>query len=203
MSVNMDTIDMQSDEVDYSDFTHEQVHATHVFDGSNNFAKFSVDPLEEKGGLRPNQVAELVAFYAIVSLGPESGANDSPEARGVFGFDMDESNSLPDAATGEGTVKGLGGSTADANARIDSNSDAGVIWQFGTHGDDMTREITYRADDYTGRGPVVDPDDSFDIVSTGINNSASTIDLQYYVQLVWDIYEVDDARSEFALPGGD
>jgi len=209
MSVNMDTLDDREDEVDYSDFTHEVWGISQQQNSnasSSGVVKHSIEPLAESGGLRPNQVAELVAVRVSVAGVVEegdSGVDDAIEVRGVVGFDLDNQN--------DPTRGNSGGNPTGETEIIQDSGDFGTVNNYtveepgivtpfrATGGNVESIEKHFRTAGMTGRGPVVDPNDEWTVIMTTVN-LVGALDAQMYVHAYWDIYEVDDARSEFALP---
>lgn len=227
MSVNMD---MDADEVDYSDFEYQffngSVFTEGASDDSNNnvtgFHEFS--PLSPIGGLDNNEVAELVYLETQVSLEFEQEAGDqnvgsATETRGVIGANLPTSGieGLLNPG-GQPTNSGViaGGSPnfddADGETRVDNR----VFQQFRADGapafDDQTNgpgggadapNVVYEKNfrELTGRGPVLDQTDDMTIIDRLV--TADTVIQErsnIRLHMVWDVAEVDEAGREFSIP---
>lgn len=206
MSVNMDT-DHGTGEVDYSDFTHEQFYCqADIKDATTTQdLKFEFEPLADMGGLRPNQMAEIVALHVVVSLNGDdsnTAADSDAEIRGVVGVNLEEQDDITTEGNGEeGDVTLLSGDLANTRESVRTQTEAGVLIVFANGGAGQQEyKRAYRDSDLTGRGPVVDANDDFTVISSTINADSGNIDATVHGQVIYDIQEVDDARSEFALP---
>lgn len=207
MSISTDT--MTEDVVDFSDFSHQvfTAEAQSTNAGSTGNYLFDFEALAGQGGLRPNQVAELVGFTFTVSRANEpEGGNDgsTAELRGVFGINLSPEDDITDLANGidgETTViDDDGGNGQRGVITIDSPS---LLMPFSGGGSGSTiYERLYRSDSLTGRGPVVDSDDEISVLFSNIN-AGGDVDYMITGKLLWDLYEVDDARSQFAVPMSD
>lgn len=209
MSVNMDTVEMGDDEVDYSDFVYQQLtqNLTQTTANENGTARTDFEPLYDQGGLQPNQVAELVAFRLTASLSGEDDVQAS-EIRGSFGVEVEPQTDVTrreqdsDDGPGAETTIVRGNITGTAQGLQQTEPNVFALYNVRSPNTEVIEQY-YRDERITNRGPVLDPDDELTLFTAFPSNDSANADAEIYVELIWDIYEVDDARSAFALPHGD
>lgn len=226
MSINMD---MADESTDYSDFRYQQIAAEISFAGAetaendNDKGQISFSPLQARAGLDVNEVAELVGYRIQIGMEFEEETSSaqtlytSSEIRGVFGANLDSSGSqFPQEAVApkdteviraEGTADPIleGGTLSDDNifemfrATGSPGFDDGAGAGGGGYATTTTYDRSYR--DLTGRGPVLDSNDSLD-VNMALNRSNSNVQERgiFRAHLIWDVAEVDDAGRAFSVP---
>lgn len=215
--------------IDYADYSHESIRFRASNNGSGNAANsqtaHEVEPLAGRGGLDVNEVAELVALDYYVDTAADQYAdldtsNTLPGAlqtRGVIGVNLNSKREFVEDATRT--------PTGDVTELLDSQSVVANNWvqtepaildhwslsHYPAFGDGSTgvggaggstiysQRMNFR--DWLGAGPVLDPNDSF---SALIQNVKDQVDLTHEVtvncRLVWDVAQIDDARTKFGIP---
>jgi hypothetical protein len=218
-----------SGETDYSDFEYEQIQFGHGIepDGSDSNLAYEdhidFDPLGQAGGLDNNEVAEIVYHELHVSLEFEDAdvnqsiATDG-EVRGVFGANLPPNLTLDsDIGTQQfrddtSPVEIRGGTVAQN--LVDVTNDNRIFQIFNARGGPSANssggrsnptenvekyEKNWRA--LTGRGPVLDANDSLSINAfMTVGNCVTPTFSDVRGHIVYDIATVDDATREFAVP---
>lgn len=202
MSMSMDELEARNPgPVDYSDFEYDHYTMGASQNGdSTGTVLYQFEPLAEQGGLRPNQLAELVYLEVVPSgVAAESGGGDltTVEVRGYAGIDLNGPGRVI-SEDGEGVKTETSGTVDNFQAGSANRPNILVPIRFTTDQNHPIQRRDYR--ELTGRGPVVDPEDSFDVNLTFINSTTTSTDFQIKVHAIWDVVETDDARSEFAVP---
>lgn len=231
---HLDTGNQETDGVDYSSFEYQHVLFQHDQNrasagGSNSGLTQTVsgiEPLEDRGGLDTNEVAELVAIMdpQVVVGGDnfEDETNNEVGAidfRGAFGVDLDAETDQVFDSPFENDATELneedGGTVRSSFANY--KTDPALLHSFnvtastgyrdsasGTGGGGNDHTVTFDHKPYrqlTGRGPVVDSSDDMTLVSTVIKNNVSYVaECSYRASLVWDIASVDEAGRRFGIP---
>jgi len=233
MSINMDSTPNR--DVDYSSYEYQhvdfQTRLTGSDDSASSVASISVEPLEDRGGLDTNEVAELVSMYRWVHIELDGYGDNAPvnngmiETRGSFGVDLDAETDLigtDNLTQGETNILSTDDLTdeADATATANGSTNPAILdhWNVSAHagwedevnnvaaGASMNRsERTVHLRKDLGAGPVLDSSDNIGPVIKLIKNNTELADVQvhYGVTMVWDIATVDDAGSRFGIPQND
>lgn len=216
---------------DYSSFEYQQISTQLFLEAQDfsetnpgSFVNHTIEPLSDIGGLANNEVAEIVAIETYAGLEFEDESADqnvgsSAELRGVSGIN------LPNAP---GVVVGPGGQTVEGQAEVyqgdedlakplnRSISEDRVLQIFRSHGglpfDDQTNgpggsgsidsfHNTKNFRQLTGRGPVLDQNDDFNVNMT-VNASDTLIEVGGTVRthIIWDVAETSDAGRAFSVP---
>lgn len=202
MSVQMNP--ESSDEVDYSDFEYDQFLLTTSQDEDGNgtiVADF--EPLSQQGGLRPNQVAEIVYIELNVAgtAAEADGGGDSLdtiEQRGTFGINLSEDS---DVTSGSGGLEGEGevvnGELVNNNVRQHTKPEVLIPYRVVSQ-NGAIHERDFR--NLTGRGPVIDANDDLTAVHTSVSETAESTDFALQIHVVYDLFEIDDSRTAFSVP---
>lgn len=204
-------MDMQFDgtteEVDFTSWEREQYQFAQEIDGGNNsglrIGYASVDPLEFRGGLDQNEVAELVALHNIhVVVAPDDyqtiSGDEEPgtiDFTATVGMNLDSQadiiqpadNSLSNYVPGTVVADEEGGSAGSTQARVKSKSE--VLEHFsvttptafndtanGTGGGGSDGTDYFGTSNYRelfGRGPVLGADDQLSVVMKNVHNRVS------------------------------
>lgn len=209
-------------DIDYSAFEHQSLQFEHAATGADANSRFlsAIDPLEDRGGLDGDQVAELVGMTVTVTCGPDNlndligqdQAEGSFEARGVFGSDL----SLEDQEEGwnrvedESAEQGSGfvfGATRSDSAIFDQFNVAGMVGfsdaaaGAGGGGTYAYQRYTVNMRDLFGRGPVLDAADTLSLAVTIVkNNVAADVESTVRYKLIWDTATIEGDRRQFSVP---
>lgn len=194
--------------VDYSDFEYQNIWVTQQHTGATATGQYlhEIEALPRQGGLRPNQVAELVYLELTAKNEAEAGSAGADDLgiRGVFGVDLaaqDDLTSFGDDPGVAGETTTISDNQSTGNLGIVSEEQNEVFVQFTNGGAGTVQHVRqYRAPWMTGRGPVLDADDNLSMVLSTVNNDDDA-DYNVSVQLIFDVMELDNARSEFSIPG--
>jgi len=226
--MSMDMSDMSGGMAsDYSEYEYQQFNIEHSTGRppTNPLGDivYQFDPLQEFGGLDNNEVAELV--YSEIQVGLETEeeqadqtAASSIEARGFFGANFNSTNIL--ITNDENTVQVVDSSGQNLligqNGGTRSRDEIFTVYQVhgtqpfdgiadGTGGggslDDEKFVKNWRS--LTGRGPVLDSNDSLAVAERLIASDKapdSTVRSQIRGHLVWDLAEVNDSGRQFSVP---
>lgn len=220
---------MDNDPVDYADFAYQHIRFNHVETGDNSarsFARNSVEPLEDKGGLSTTEAAELVALrlshtvnadYGGVTVGGDPGGIDF---RGVVGSDVGARDLLPDQ-NGNNTTSDIelieGQDNSDIRGNTFSHSNSNVFANFnvksnpvfdddtsgagggGSAGHEPWYTLNFR--EMVGRGPVMTSGDDLGQVSVLVKNDVQgVVESVTSAHAIWDIVELEDADDRFSIP---
>ena len=218
-----------SNGTDYSDYEIQRVQAQSQVDDptgkeASTRAHFRAGPLEGRGGLANNEVAELVGFRLCVKTAYEADTDDQDNDSGViifgsFGINLQGTAEFLNPSEGgsieEFQSKNNGGTSHFANSEVDDRvldyfqhtSHTGFVNGVqgagggGTVEPGYEREVHFR--EVTGRGPVLDSTDditlTYDLEGENVSNRVlGRID----VELIWDVAEVSDAGRAFSVPDG-
>lgn len=224
--------DNDDEMVTYSDFEHQHVEFRANLDNPDNSASYavtqSVRPLEDRGALDNDEVAELVAIRVYPAIGIDdpgavAGSDTAPgklEFRGVLGANLDGADQL-DAPTGTGDVEDIvtnEGNEGDLNAEVTNKTRSGVFYHWDTQlqtpfedatsgaggtggvtGDTAAEFINLR--ELFGRGPILDQSDDMTARLRIIHDNVSfSTENALRVTMYWDVASVSSARREFGLP---
>jgi len=228
MSVNMSG----STDADYSDYQYQTIVAEPILspedtgNGDRVAEQFRWEPLEDRGGLSVNEVAELVYLetYAAIEFDTEQADQNvasQGEIRGVAGINLPaEFSAFPARGTvdGDNTVIELPqdqpGTSATDN--FPSISDPAYLQMFAAYGhipfDDQAGgpggagsvESFHGTKHYrqlTNRGPVFDQNDDFTILTNmTVDDVLEDTTGVVRCHAIWDVAETDDAGERFAVP---
>lgn len=228
------SLDMTGDQgVDYSDFEYQLVSVEHKHEegdlsGGNALSAIQTyfDPMEGRGGLANNEVAELVAMFVDVSITHDQNSDDQDVGSetqfiGVLGANLPAKRDVLPGAPGTTdesfeeifTTTSVSGPSNDGG---ESRVENAIFAPFRVHktpafddqsngaggaGGHTTQKIERAFRQLTGRGPVLDSNDEITVV-TQLGQDDETIGAQGNVDIhmVWDIAEVSDAGREFSVP---
>lgn len=206
--------------MDYGDFEYQQVEITdEIFSpssGGNSLVQFDFDPLEARGGLDSDQYAELVGYRLHISANTddEAGATGNVQAFVSYNFGIDLSENETPAGKGlddsRGTV--LNDSTGRdevTGIRFGDVVEPGLLSHAhitfsalsagaGPQNNTYVEEENYRHD--TGRGPILDYDDSLTILSRQQTKESIGTDVYYHLTLIWDVGTAENQRKRFSTP---
>jgi len=187
---------------DYADFRYQQAHLLTKQSGGKGEGFASIEPLEKTGGLRPNQVAELVYLEVQVGVKAETTGTDfaTVDVRGTVGSNIDLDDNVGDLNTGgeftEDPTEPFGGG---GGATLGTQDKDGVFMNYlSANGEAFYNDRAFR--DLVGRGPVLDSNDDIDVTMIHVNEASQQTEAQVTLHMVWDVYEIDDARTEFSVP---
>jgi len=191
---------------------------------------YDIEPLARIGGLDNNEVAELVYLETQVSIEPESEQSDADqtvanaiEMRGVVGANIDVGgglNELGEINRGESSnERAVSGRFLSL---IESNRDE-VFQQFSARAippnDDINTDVpdsyasasggsldsgiryekAYRQ--LTGRGPVLDNNDSINVSGSIIaGDQVQDFGGEVRLHMIWDVAQTDEAGRAFSVP---
>jgi len=198
----VDTADMDSgfEGTQYADFRHQTVNvSTQEETGNSNVTSLNrIEPLEEVGGLEPNQVAELVMIE--VDFGVEyEGSTGHVEFRGEIGSGHSSEDDTTAESNGNGTILSTNG-TAQTGTRGRVGSEYFITFRNHFENAKSTDSRRYHFRHNYGRGPVLDDQDTIDVISRIINGTGGVVSGMIRMKLVWDIAETDDAGRRFSVP---
>lgn len=209
MSINMDMDNMNTG-IEYPDFDYQVIEFnTNQDTGSSNSAVVEVEPLEDRGGLASNEVAELVAMRVWLAVETEDEESDysttaSYEIHGHIGSGLSEAqiNGLSGGDGQPGRQFNSGGDDELDGVEYISQTDSGIFdtfrYEFSAGGTKAAHQSTnFR--DISMRGPVLDQTDNIEI---GARVVASEAPAEFHVRIrcVWDTAELDEAGREFSVP---
>lgn len=222
MSVNMADGVTDSDN-DYSDFEYQQVGLEVTIanpgedDGSSNkLYNVQVDPIDDIGGLKNNEVAELVGFklQAYLEAEGETGNQGLPadlEVRGIFGINLNQEGGHFRLSNREQQGESQQVDTTSEDRILHMYTarstvgfqDQGIDFNGGLGGggsNEMDRQEQYFRQTH-GRGPVLDQNDSIswsgNVVGSDLNIEVKGV---IRTELIWDVAEVSDAGRAFSVP---
>jgi hypothetical protein len=224
---------MEGSTTSYADYEHQHLNFIRQFGGldnsANSLVQSRVEPLENRGGLENDEVAEMVALRAYTSLGVERADNRSNtepgrgNVRGVLGANLDEFDQLDEGENQAGThtfLEDVEGNFSDSGA---SNVDAastdapGIFYHHadgfspgfndtaagsgGGAGYSLMEAELINFRDLYGRGPILDASDEI-VAITRLINEQNDFDWEFNLRasVVWDVSTIEDERKEFALP---
>jgi len=230
MSINIDGTDMNA-EVDYSDFEYQHMSVTPAYEpsgqGARDDTQHSFEPLEDRGGLDNDEVAELISLetYADVEYEDEEAdqnVGSSAEARGIIGSNLaasvgqypnnastivDQTESFGDSEqVTSGSRVGNGKSLSDPAIFQLFKTQAGIAFDDQTNGlgggasfDHFYSMKNFRQ--LTGRGPVLDATDDIDVnCRVVVGDAIVRVGADIRMTAIWDVVEVDDAGQRFSVP---
>jgi len=211
----------QNVSVRHSNDMSDNTDATNV----NSTAEVEVEPLAGRGGLDTNEVAELVYLEVLTNIEYEQEAADqdvgsASEFRGTVGINLPSTDAalVDNVGTEIGTAQIIDQSVGGDYPGVDANvtTDDRFLQVFSVQGapafDDDTggtggsgftsqfhSEKYYR--ELTGRGPVLDSNDTIDTVSRMISADSLIGEIgNIYLSMFWDVAEVDEAGRAFSVP---
>jgi len=220
MSINMDS----SNSTSYGDYQHEQLeyninNTSGV--GQNAFVEIKHDPLERKGGLDNDEVAELVGYEANIIIAKDPAPNGAVEDglyehRGVWGVNL-QANDIT-----SGPPSGTDAADFDTNRIVSVDTDVGtdtsapsyaaetieqgVFLQYDIVSDAAGESIrtSKHMRDWYDRGPVIDATDELSFIGAAIKQDGTEADMEatLSLNLIWDIAVVEGVRNRFSLPEG-
>jgi len=168
----------------YGEFEAQAINYNNV--GNSAVDSFTdLEPIEVRGGLDPNEMAELVGFRA----------NHSYEGTGTIEYGLGI-NMADDQFVEQANVNNTAIAREDSEVRIVNYSEQGIIDFFKSDGGQSTREsdmFNFRAE--LGTGPFIDANDD---LTLHVENTADNTDVHYV--LYWDVFELPEGRSRFSLP---
>jgi hypothetical protein len=224
MSMNMSG----DDPVDYADFEYQHIAAKQAFTPSGQGARvenvMSFAPLESKGGLDNDEVAELVYLETHATLEYDDETADQNvgaegEFRGIVGSNLGANAAqTPNAAPTRGQITNTGSDQNVADERLEARTitDPAIFQQFKTHAgvafddeasgaggaashDAFHAEKNWRT--LTGRGPVLDSTDDLDVLARVVlGDHIVEAEGNARLHCVWDVVEMDDAGQRFSVP---
>lgn len=193
-------------DVDYSDFEYDQmVLTTSQDDTGNGTLVAQYEPLGQQGGLRPNQVAEIVAVWLDVSgasaetILADNSEYNTFENRGVVGVNLDEGDDISSQSSGVDAESVTVTQGSFVNNETGQVNEPGLLVPYRVVGDGR-HEYVRNWRDTTGRGPVIDANDDISIVHTSVSESPASNDFAMTAHFVYDVFETDDSRTEFSVP---
>lgn len=198
---------------DYSDYRFETFHLEPKVEGDSQVDfNFSWDPLQETGGLKNNEVAEITYLEIQAASEPESvgTAGDTIETRGVLGANLNFSDLHVAGANNANLETQVNSGTQDTGGTNEIKSENSIFATFQAQGSGNTTEagggsaVTQVERDYrslTGRGPVVDQTDKIHTVCRVITDDSSAFaNGQIRGHLIYDVAELSDAGRQFSVP---
>lgn len=225
----MSISDGMSSGAEYADFEVQEFallnEVTPGTDGDNNpnqrvLAEF--EPLEDRGGLSANEVAELVyletiAYIEIEDENADQDVGTTGESRGYIGLNSQgDPESLNSSAADGGNitiqftdqdVKDVKGKTVTDQGRLQPYAlERGLPFDDQTNGPGGNSSgDTFHAQKHMrnifGRGPVLDVTDNICIFNAvNVSDTIITVGATTRCYAVWDTAEVDEAGREFSLP---
>lgn len=221
---SMTTDGQMASSTSYGDYEHQLLEIdvqTGTDEGQNVFNNVSFEPLDSRGGLESDEVAELVGFYATVSLArdtvDETESGGLYEFRGVFGANLSDSDITGSPPTGTNAAdeqpsapnrivrrENDAGDNDGAFTNVNEVLEQGVFLQYdivsGTDGETVTYERNMR--ETYGRGPVLDATDDLGSVHALIRQDGTLTAAEGIIQihLIWDIATVEGVRNRFSVP---
>jgi len=215
-----------SDMIDYSDFQTQMVRAFVFLDTDGQpqdgaSVKHQIEPLQGIGGLKNNEVAELLYLQvdAIVSFRDEIADQDVgtiADNSGVVGINLSNTDFIRQSTTSGDTeiIQEVDGGVVNA-ANSPTVTDNDRLEMFEAHagapfdesggaggGYSMTpyhSEKVYRSTH--GRGPVLDQTDDITILQeVTANDCLVPVEAEVRLTLFWDIAETSDAGRRFSVP---
>lgn len=199
---------------EYSDFQHETINFAFEIAGDNSNYEVNVQPLNERGGLDSDEVAEIVGFKstALINGDGETGGYNK-EFRGAFGANLTYPADIPGSGAGgtpennNNLIKSVETQSGTlAACEVSGVQENGILdtWETfiggGSTGMIDSRFIDLR--EVYGRGPVLDTTDELSVLAAVISESGSTLAAEgiYRTHLIYDIATVEGVRNEFSLP---
>lgn len=183
---------------DYTDFEYEHTHIETQFADPTGAGvadlTFSIDPLEDRGGLESDEVAELVGLwyqaqlYSATNLDLTDPATQSNSfrARVGFGANIEIGEEFPPSIDTADVVGVLGANTssyddADADSSFDliATTEPGLFWMdfmaaqayefddaggYAIPGSEMRAAGSRFYRQKLGRGPIIDPTDTLNFL---------------------------------------
>lgn len=223
-------MDDENGMADYSDFEMQMVTANVDVDPDTAGtspriqALTEIDPLAGIGGLSSNEVAELVYLETSAYIESDDEVADQDvgtfaEYRGAIGVNLPAENEAFPASSnieGDTTIISTDAALEPFEAQAVSIADNAYLQQYeATHvppfddeanglGGGSASESYYAEKNWrqlTGRGPVFDQQDSLSILQNlVVGDVVYPVGGNVRLHAVWDVAEVDDAGSRFAVP---
>lgn len=224
-----------SDVIDYSDFQTQMVRAFAFYDPnpapgtppelSGLIVNHQVEPLAGRGGLGPNEVAELMYLEVDVTLDVlcESGGADFTghvDGSGIVGINLSNDDRIRESTiSGDSTATEVGKTRSSGPVNSPTVTDNDRLQMFEAFlgvGDEVGGGFDYQPfrsvknfRQTHGRGPVLDANDDISIIgetsTPGIRDDENgAVDIEFEVRLTmyWDIAETSDAGRRFSVPRG-
>ena len=210
MSINMDNSEASLTGSSYADFRHQAFDSKlEIEDGAANAtAILEFEPLEDLGGLEPNQIAELVYVDLWLSVEAEGTQNGgSTELRGSLGANLAASRGelVEEGGSRSGSIDGenIGGSSGNFGYEggILTGSERFIKYQthFGPN-NSVPYNSQYHMREIYGRGPVLDDQDVISLLTRVVSESGGINGGKVGGKLVFDVAETDDSGRRFSLP---